>query len=248
MKRLATLLGEDEGFFGPGTDLAISLAAVLLLMIAVKSSLDAREDRAGLEIKDVLDNQTQLVEALADRYGIHYQTVRQNTYAITFSGRVGEDSPDILIQNDATLQRISFGSHVLFKRDEIELSTRGIGVLEELSTVLLEGRRLERIQEIQIQGHADPTPSQRFSSNLELAAHRAMTVFRTLQTFGIDPRFTMMSATTFGEYVSVQRRSKGSSYSPEQLEEDNDSPMKMTMNRRIEILLFYRRLSVGTAE
>ena len=117
-------------------------------------------------------------------------------------------------------------------------------MLKELSDSLLGEGRLERIQEIQIQGHADPVRSQEYSSNLELAAHRAMIVFRTLQAFGIDPRYSMMSATTFGEYVSVQRRFRGGfSYSPEQLVEDNDSPTKMMMNRRIEILLFYRRSS-----
>lgn len=116
-------------------------------------------------------------------------------------------------------------------------------MLRELSSVLLSDGRLGHIQEIQIQGHADTIPSKLYSSNLELAALRAMTVFQTLQAFGIDPRHSMMSATTFGEYVSVPRRSWGSPYAPEQLAIDNNSPAKRRMNRRIEILLFYRRLS-----
>jgi outer membrane protein OmpA-like peptidoglycan-associated protein len=275
MRRVEEVLGEDEGFFGPGTDLAISLAAVLLLMIAIKSSLDERERRARfelearlraqtalaeqerksrleigsklhqgqLEIKEVLDNQAHLVEALAGRYGAPYRTVAPNTYAITLSSTTGEDTPDIVIHNDATLQRISFGSHVLFDGDQIKLLMRGNSMLKELSGVLLADGRLEHIQEIQIQGHADPEPSHAYSSNLELAAHRAMTVFLTLQAFGIDPRYSMMSATTFGEYVPVQRRFWDGPYSPEQLAADNDSFTERMMNRRIEILLFYRRLS-----
>lgn len=284
MKRLADFIGEDEGLFGPGTDLAISLAAILLIMVAVKSSIAERSDLARkqlkaqiqeltstvererknrlesqaelrtyreiveqerqgqLEIQEVLDNQARFVEELAALHGSWYREIRPNTYAIDLNPGVQEYPPDILIENDATLQRISFGSHALFDPDEITLLAKGQTILSALSKVLLTGGRLDRIREIQIQGHADPTPTQRYKSNLELAAHRAITVFSTLQYFGIDPEKWTMSATTFGEYVSAQRRSWHGSYSPEQLREDNDSSTERAMNRRIEILLIYRRL------
>jgi len=275
MKKLAILLGEDEGVLGPGTDLAISLVAVLLLIIAIKCRIDERDyqtrlrleanlraqiaiiekerklqhrnidrERQGqIEIREVLENQARFVAALADRCGTSYKTVGPNVYAVTLPARTEEKSPDIVIQNDATLQRISFGGEILFKGDEVNLLPKGLTILRALSDVLLSQSRPERVLEIQIQGHADPVPSQRYPSNLELAAHRAMTVFQALQILGIDPRYEMMSATTFGEYVPVQRRSHGISYSPDQLAEDNNSSTKRMMNRRIEILLIYRRLS-----
>lgn len=283
MKRLADFIGEDEGLFGPGTDLAISLAAILLIMVAIKSSVAEREDLARkqleaqiqeltstverekknrlesqaelrtyreiveqerqgqLEIQEVLDNQARFVEELATQHGTWYREISPNTYVIDLNPGIEGTPPDILIENDATLQRISFGSHALFDPDEIKLLAKGHAILRSLSNVLLTGGRLARIQEIQIQGHADPTQTRKYESNLDLAARRAITVFNTLKHFGIDPRRSMMSATTFGEYVPVQRRLSGGDYSPEQLAQDNDSPAEMKLNRRIEILLIYRR-------
>ena len=279
MKRLPILLGEEEGYFGPGMDLAISLAALLLFMLAVKSSVDERErqnrlelearlraqitfvegerksqlkvmdrEKQGqIEIREVLSNQALFVDALASRLGTSCRAVAPNVYSIALPARARGESPDIVIENDATLQRISFGGEALFEKDEIGMLPRGVSIIKKLSEVLLSEERLGKVLEIQIQGHADSAPSQKYSSNLELAARRAMTVFSTLQTFGIDPRYAVMSATTFGEYVPVQRRSRGIPYSPELLAEDNNSSEKMMMNRRIEILLIYRRLSTSSS-
>jgi flagellar motor protein MotB len=243
MNKLESLVNEDEGFFGPGTDLAISLVAVLLLMIAIRSSLDEKNRRGQLEIEATLRNQMHLVDALAARYGTQREEIGPDLYGISIRKDSAASGPDIRIQNDATLQRISFSSNVLFQPDEVELSPQGQAVLRIMGEVLRS--HIEQIQEIQIQGHADPAPSRRYSSNLELAAYRGMTVFRTLQGAGIDPRSSMMSATTFGEYVPVQRRISGDSYSPQQLLYDNNSVEKRELNRRIEVLLIYRRQPVS---
>lgn len=242
MRRLEEILNEDEGYFGPGTDLAISLAAVLLLMIAIRSSLDD-QNRRGLEIESILRNQVRLVDAIAEHYGTQRQEIGSDLYGISIRQGSLRSAPDITIQNDATLQRISFSSNVLFPPDEVKLSQQGQAILQVMGEVLRD--QVEHIQEIQIQGHADPATSQRYSSNLVLAAHRAMTVFRSLQDAGIDPRTSMMSATTFGEYVPVQRRISGGPYSPERLAQDNDSSSERELNRRIEILLIYRRLDTS---
>ncbi len=238
MKRVSVLLGEDEAYFGPGTELAISLAALLLIMFAVKSGLD-EQNRRGLEIETVRRNQMYLVDAIASHYDTPHREIGSDLYGIYIRRNSAGSAPDFTIQNDATLQRISFSSNVLFQPDEIELSPQGQTILEVMAEVLRE--QIQQIQELQIQGHADPTPSRRYSSNLALAAQRAMAVFQTLQESGIDPRSSMMSATTFGEYVPVQRRISGGSYSPRRLLQDNDSLGERELNRRIEILLIYRR-------
>ena len=83
-------------------------------------------------------------------------------------------------------------------------------------------KHLNNISEIQIQGHADPTPPDFEQSNLHLAAKRAISVFRFLQyKIHIDPATHLMSATSFGEYKPVQRLDGDSTYTPEKLKKHN---------------------------
>ena len=101
--------------------------------------------------------------------------------------------------------------------------------------------QLQLIREIQIQGHADTVPSKRYASNVELAANRAIAVFKFLQDkVGIQPSEHLMSVTSFGEYKSVQR-GEVASYTQEQLNADNISDEFKRRNRRIELVLIYRR-------
>lgn len=235
--RTEDLLVEDEGYFGPGTDLAVALAAFFMLLIAIRTGLDQTQ-RGQLEIQALLADQLSVVDTLAGYYGTRRMDLDENTYGISIRQNGPATAPDITIRNDVTLQRISFGSHVLFDSDKAQLLPRGRSVLWVLGRIL--GQKLDRIQEIQIQGHADLLPSKAYSSNLELASHRAMNVYQTLQEFGIDPVRTIMSATSFGEYVPVHR-ALDPDYSTGKLWAANDDAVEQTLNRRIEILLIYRR-------
>ena len=79
------------------------------------------------------------------------------------------------------------------------------------------------------------------SSNLHLAALRAIEVFNFLQNkIKIDPAKHLMSATSFGEYKPVQRSVRDSTYTPEKLKRHNNTKKLKAQNRRMEILLFYR--------
>ncbi len=237
-------LMEDEGFFGPGTDLAISLAAVLILVVGIRSHIEDKKQRAQLEIESILRNQVRLVDAIASHFGTLKQVLKTNEgnrdlYGISIPGSPNPLIPDVTVQNDATLQRISFGSHVLFETDEVNLLPQGRSILRELGQVL-QGE-IEGIQEIHVQGHADLRPSKNYPSNLELAARRSMSVYQALQEVGIDPARTVMSIESFGEYLPVTRDITTGTYSAAQLVQDNDNPDKQRLNRRIEILLNYRR-------
>jgi chemotaxis protein MotB len=82
-----------------------------------------------------------------------------------------------------------------------------------------------RRRPVQVQGHTDDVPisgrlAERFPSNWELSAARAVNVARFLQERGVDP--TLLSATGYSEY----RPRAG-----------NDTPEGRQQNRRIEILL-----------
>ncbi|MEK8016137.1 MAG: OmpA family protein [Candidatus Parabeggiatoa sp.] len=113
-------------------------------------------------------------------------------------------------------------------------------MLQYLVCKIFKGK-LGAIQEIQIQGHADPQQSRNFSSNLELAAHRAIEVFKHFQKLGIDPTRHIMSATSFGEYKPVQRQYSDMAYNNNRLKRDNNTQKKRKKNRRIEVVLIYRR-------
>lgn len=240
MRRIESFIGDDQSFFGPGSDLAISLVAVLVFILAIKIGGEQKElrNRQGrqIEIETILAHQMRLVDAIAEHYGTVRRNLAANSYGISIRGN--SSLPDILVQNDVTLQRIRFGSHVLFHSDGIALLPEGKASLAAISEVLV--KELDHIKEIQVQGHADSLVTKNYTSNLELAARRAMVVYEALQALGIDPARSIMSATSFGEYVPVQRKSSDRSYSKRQLEIDNSTPQKQRFNRRIEIVLVYR--------
>lgn len=233
-------LQEEDGFFGPGWDLAIALIAVLLLTLAIEARMRQQEWRqkqhGQLEIAAILESQTRLIDSLAAHYGRKPTALGRNVFGIFI--RSGLPEPDIVIHNDATLQRISFRDHVLFRSGEAVLLPEGSAILEDLATVL--ETELDRVRQIEIEGHADRVPP-KASSNLDLAARRAMTVYEELKTDGIDPARTIMSASSFGEYVPVQRDRSDATYSLDRLIRDNNSPAKKRLNRRIEVVLLYRQ-------
>jgi flagellar motor protein MotB len=50
-----------------------------------------------------------------------------------------------------------------------------------------------------------------------------------------------MSTTSFGEYKPVQRRYSDMGYNNDRLKKDNNTAKKREKNRRIEVVLIYRR-------
>jgi len=58
---------------------------------------------------------------------------------------------------------------------------------------------------------------------------------------GIQPAEHLMSVTSFGEYQSVQRSAQDKSYTVDRLLADNINDDLRRRNRRIELVLIYRR-------
>jgi len=81
----------------------------------------------------------------------------------------------------------------------------------------------------------------RVVKRLELAAHRAIEVFKHFQALGIDLTRHIMSATSFGEYKPVQRQGSDMYYNSRKLKRDNNASKKREKNRKIEVVLIYRR-------
>jgi len=110
---------------------------------------------------------------------------------------------------------------ILFDSGKAEIKTDGLNVLQKVIDILKEVSD----KTIRIEGHTDNVPivgglAQKYSSNWELAAARAVNVAKFLQERGIDPHF--LNAVAHGEYKPVA---------------DNDSESGRARNRRIEIVL-----------
>jgi flagellar motor protein MotB len=177
-----------------------------------------------------------MINSIAADYKVRPSQLPDNAYGIYFQG---SKEPDIEIHNDLSSQRITFSDKILFEPDHTEIKPAGEQVLMIVGAKLR--AQLALIREIQIQGHADTKPSQRYGSNVELAANRAISVFGFLQDkVGIKPAEHLMSVTSFGEYKSVQR-SISTDYNLDKLQADNGSDELRRRNRRIELVLIYRR-------
>jgi chemotaxis protein MotB len=79
---------------------------------------------------------------------------------------------------------------------------------------------------VRVEGHTDAVPirTARFESNWELSAARAVAVARTFQAAGLAPE--RLSATGYGEHRPVG---------------GNETPEERARNRRVEILMEWRR-------
>ncbi len=189
----------------------------------------------NLDLRNVRKNQLRIVTELAEKYHTRPKEKFQDTYVISIDRNNRED---IVIRNEVTLQTFTFGNHILFDMDEVELKSKGREILTNIGNILK--GKLAAIREIQIQGHADPQRSKKYASNLQLAANRAITVFDFFQSdIGIDPAHHIMSATSFGQYMPIQRSQYDQNYTRIHLSQDNNTVEKRARNRRIEIVLFY---------
>lgn len=117
--------------------------------------------------------------------------------------------------------RVDLVDEILFDSGEATLKPEGQAVLERVASVLAGANRI-----VQVQGHTDNIPikgrlAERFPTNWELSAARAVHVVRFLQEkTELDPQ--SLSATGLAEY-----RPRAS----------NDTDEGRQKNRRIEILL-----------
>lgn len=228
---------EDLLTFNFWPSFADMMLAVVLVLCLVLFLISATIAIGTVNLREVEANQTSLVRAIAADYKVEPRKLSDTTYGIYFRD---QQDPAIEIHNDLNLQRITFSDKVLFEPDHIEIKREGEQVLHVVGSKLRD--QLHLIREIQIQGHADTIPSKRYASNVELAANRAISVFEFLKDkVGIQPTERLMSVTSFGEYQSVQRSGQDQPYTTEKLLADNLNDNQRRRNRRIELVLIYRR-------
>jgi len=113
---------------------------------------------------------------------------------------------------------------ILFDSGKAEVKSGGMEVLQKVTDIL----KGVQDKSIRIEGHTDAVPirgglAQKYPTNWELSAARAINVTRYLQSQGIDP--ANLAAVAYGEYKPVA---------------SNDTDEGRARNRRIEIILVPR--------
>ena len=226
----------------------LSLLAVLLTVAAVlaaafvlyyqpqtKELEDARQDASLAQERAALNSRVSDLEHLLDEVRAESEELEAEVQAkeavlaelqSTQDELVAELEQEIAdgqirVQRLRGQLRVDMVDEILFDSGEATLKPEGQTVLEKVASVLAKANRT-----IQVQGHTDNVPIQgrlaeRFPTNWELSATRAVNVVRFLhEKAGLDP--TTLSATGLSEYRPS---------------ESNDTDSGRQKNRRIEILL-----------
>jgi len=116
---------------------------------------------------------------------------------------------------------LGLADQILFDSGQSEVKKDGLAILKRIVDILAKVTD----KAIRVEGHTDNVPiagrlAQRFPTNWELSAARAINVARFLQENGIDPQ--ILSAVAYGEYKPIA---------------DNSTPEGRQKNRRIAIIL-----------
>jgi len=224
---------ESSELLGPGTDLIISLLGVLLLALAMYAAKD------GSVVK-IEKHQIETIKRITTRLNGNYQKITDSTgtkYHIYIDSDTAKDTADIIVSNDVTLQRITFGEKILFKKTQWKLLPKGETVISRFSSIIFETGS-EIIEEIIIQGHTDIDGND--NENMLLGAKRAISVMNHLTSNDqLSPHEFLMSATSFGPYKPVQRKEGDTSWTKDRTLRANNSRIEKKLNRRIDIILNY---------
>lgn len=217
----------EFNFWPSFADLMLTLVLVLVAVIYIYIAYMSLQT---VNLRSILESQKQIVEEIGITTG----------FLPKVNGKISRVGDSITITNDLQLQKITFSDKILFPPDEHELNATGREMLEKVGKVIAV-RMGTQIKEIQIHGHADTSKTIRHGSNMNLAAYRAIAVFDFLKDkVGIRPEVHLMSATTFGDFKPSVRPEEGE-YSKNKRDEANSSADKRSANRRIELLLFYKK-------
>jgi len=184
-----------------------------------KSIVDLRQRVSTLE-----GDKARLTEELADANKAREEKVREvsSTYDQLVAKMKGEiDKGQVTISELRGKLTVNMVEAILFDSGKAEIKQEGLVVLGKVIEIL----KTVNDKAIRIEGHTDNKPivgplTQRYPTNWELSAARAINVARYLQKQGIEPG--VLSAAAFGEFKSVA---------------DNATPEGRAKNRRIEIVL-----------
>jgi chemotaxis protein MotB len=184
-----------------------------------KTIVDLRQRVGALE-----GDRARLTTELADANKAREQKVREvsSTYEQLVKKMKGEiDRGQVTISELKGKLTVNMVEAILFDSGKAEIKQEGLVVLGKVIEIL----KTVKDKSIRIEGHTDNKPivaplTERYATNWELSAARAINVARYLQKQGIEPGH--LSAAAYGEFKPVA---------------DNSTVDGRGKNRRIEIAL-----------
>jgi len=225
----------DFNFWPSFADLMLALVFILVLILFFIIGVIT----AGtVNLSQVKENQVKMIKVIANDYRVAPEKISEDNIISIYS--ISTDGGCIKIQSTPELQKITFGSDLLFSKNSATLDHAKEQILNSIGNAIK--NNLSFIKEIQIQGHADMDRTENTNDlyNVNLAVTRAIQVYNYLwKKVGIEPAKHLMSVTSFGEFKPVNRLDDDKTYNQKSLEQDNTTELKR-QNRRIEVLLFYR--------
>ena len=190
----------------------------------LESTLMSKSGELGKTIVELRQRVSGLERDLAESNKAREEKVREvsSTYEQLVKKMKGEiDKGQVTISELKGRLSVNMVDAILFDSGKAEVKQEGLVVLGKVIEIL----KTVNDKSIRIEGHTDNKPIvgplvQRYPTNWELSAARAINVARYLQQQGIES--TKLSAAAFGEFKTVA---------------DNATAEGRAKNRRIEIVL-----------
>ncbi len=195
----------------------ITLLMAFFVMLAAISKVDANlyeKVQSGMA-KDVGNrNAARPIETMRKELAQQISAAKGGDDAVD----VGTDERGVVLHMDA---------NTLFKPGSAELKAEMMPLFKSITDVL--GNERFSTYRIEVQGHTDDTPvkSPQFPSNFDLAAARALSAMRAMNTLGVPEDRMLVSS--FGPYAPrVANRDK----------DGHAVPINQAINRRVSIHVY----------
>jgi chemotaxis protein MotB len=190
----------------------------------LERTLTMKSGELGQRVSALEGDNARLKQELAEAQKAREEKVREvsSTYEQLVAKMKGEiDKGQVTISELKGKLTVNMVDAILFDSGKSEIKPEGLVVLGKVIEIL----KTVSDKSIRIEGHTDNQPilgplTQRYQTNWELSAARAINVARYLQKQAIEP--ANLSAAAFGEFKPVA---------------DNMTPEGRAKNRRIEIVL-----------
>jgi chemotaxis protein MotB len=190
----------------------------------LERTLTMKSGELGQRVSTLEGDNSRLKQELAEAQKAREEKVREvsSTYEQLVAKMKGEiDKGQVTISELKGKLTVNLVDAILFDSGKSEIKPEGLVVLGKVIEIL----KTVSDKSIRIEGHTDNQPivgplTQRYQTNWELSASRAINVARYLQKQAIEP--ANLSAAAFGEFKPVA---------------DNATQEGRAKNRRIEIVL-----------
>jgi len=190
----------------------------------LERTLTMKSGELGQRVSALEGDNARLTKELVEAQKAREEKMREvsSTYEQLVAKMKGEiDKGQVTISELKGKLTVNMVEAILFDSGKAEVKSEGLVVLGKVIEIL----KTVSDKSIRIEGHTDNKPivgtlTQRYPTNWELSAARAINVARYLQKQAIEP--ANLSAAAFGEFKPVA---------------DNTTPEGRAKNRRIEIVL-----------